>query len=139
MFQFSGFALRRIGVTPLPGAGLPHSDTRGSTAICAFPRIFAACRVLHRLWKPRHPPCALTHFLADGLGFRLAPALLKYIYLPRLIRLTPYAYLFCFLIYFHATTSKNAFTVENKGVEPLTPCLQSRCSSQLSYTPRYCG
>jgi hypothetical protein len=22
--------------------------------------------------------------------------------------------------------------VENKGVEPLTPCLQSRCSSQLS-------
>ena len=22
--------------------------------------------------------------------------------------------------------------VENKGVEPLTPCLQSKCSSQLS-------
>ncbi len=26
--------------------------------------------------------------------------------------------------------------VEVNGVEPMTPCLQSRCSSQLSYTPR---
>ena len=25
--------------------------------------------------------------------------------------------------------------VEVNGVEPMTPCLQSRCSSQLSYTP----
>ena len=25
--------------------------------------------------------------------------------------------------------------VEIVGVEPTTPCLQSRCSSQLSYTP----
>ena len=28
--------------------------------------------------------------------------------------------------------------VEIVGVEPTTPCLQSRCSSQLSYTPE-CG
>ena len=26
-------------------------------------------------------------------------------------------------------------SVEVDGVEPTTPCLQSRCSSQLSYTP----
>ena len=25
--------------------------------------------------------------------------------------------------------------VEVMGLEPTTPCLQSRCSSQLSYTP----
>jgi len=25
-----------------------------------------------------------------------------------------------------------SFCVENNGFEPLTPCLQSRCSSQLS-------
>ena len=25
--------------------------------------------------------------------------------------------------------------VEEMGLEPTTPCLQSRCSSQLSYTP----
>ena len=29
-----------------------------------------------------------------------------------------------------------SFVVEIVGVEPTTPCLQSRCSSQLSYTPR---
>ena len=26
--------------------------------------------------------------------------------------------------------------VETMGLEPTTPCLQSRCSSQLSYVPR---
>ena len=47
--------------------GFPHSDTRGSQAVCAYPRIFAAYRVLLRLCVPRHPPCALPCFL-------LAPA-----------------------------------------------------------------
>jgi hypothetical protein len=27
------------------------------------------------------------------------------------------------------------FPVETMGLEPTTPCLQSRCSSQLSYVP----
>ena len=40
--------------------GFPHSDTHGSMAMCASPWLFAACRVLHRLPVPRHPPCALT-------------------------------------------------------------------------------
>ena len=36
--------------------------------------------------------------------------------------------------------SKNFFLmkteiVENIGVEPMTSCVQGRCSSQLSYTP----
>ena len=42
--------------------GLPHSDTCGSTAVRASPQTFAACRVLHRLREPRHPPCALPRF-----------------------------------------------------------------------------
>ena len=64
MFQFAGFAsahsARMTGHHP---AGLPHSDTPGSKAACASPGIFAACRVLHRLPEPRHPPCALSFFL----------------------------------------------------------------------------
>jgi hypothetical protein len=28
-----------------------------------------------------------------------------------------------------------ALAVETMGLEPTTPCLQSRCSSQLSYVP----
>ena len=33
---------------------------------------------------------------------------------------------------FHFCLSKAQKFVENNGFEPLTPCLQSRCSSQLS-------
>ena len=33
----------------LQHGGLSHSEIRGSTAICAFPRLIAACHVLHRL------------------------------------------------------------------------------------------
>ena len=51
--------MRMTGLRP---AGSPHSDTGGSQAACASPPIFAACRVLHRLPEPRHPPCALSFF-----------------------------------------------------------------------------
>ena|GEM_PF-3977429 len=50
------------GMARLPRAGLPHSEIPGSPATCASPGLIAACHVLHRLRKPRHPPCALTHF-----------------------------------------------------------------------------
>ena len=52
-------SLRDVGLTP---DGLPHSETRGSTGICPFPRTIAAYRVLRRLREPRHPPSALSHF-----------------------------------------------------------------------------
>jgi hypothetical protein len=68
MFQFPGlpprgyvFTTGCAGMTP---RGFPHSETRGSEAVCAFPRVIAACRVLHRLPVPRHPPCALDIFPA---------------------------------------------------------------------------
>ena len=35
-----------------------HSETPGSKDVCSSPGIIAACRVLHRLPVPRHPPCA---------------------------------------------------------------------------------
>ena len=35
----------------------------------------------------------------------------------------------------HSEVSLSGLMVEIVGVEPTTPCLQSRCSSQLSYTP----
>ena len=46
--------------------GLSHSETPDSTAICASTGIFAAYRVLLRLWEPRHPPYALIHFLDNS-------------------------------------------------------------------------
>ena len=58
---------------------------RGSKAVCASPRLFAACRVLHRLREPRHPPCALSYFQRrrryrrHGIyfGFSFVPALYR--------------------------------------------------------------
>ena len=67
VFFSSGYldvSVPRVGPTRvvacLPHAGFPHSGTRGSTAICASPRLFAACHALLRLREPRHPPYALS-------------------------------------------------------------------------------
>jgi hypothetical protein len=55
--------------------GFPHSDILGSTVVCTYPRLFAACHVLHRLQVPRHSPCALNILIVctiRGLFFRYA-------------------------------------------------------------------
>ena len=65
MFQFPGLALPHPAEVPvLQTGGLSHSEIRGSTVTCTYPRLVAACHVLRRLREPRHPPCALNHFLA---------------------------------------------------------------------------
>ena len=57
MFQFPAFAprasARGVGIAP---DGFPHSDIRGSTGICPYPRLFAACHVLRRLREPQASP-----------------------------------------------------------------------------------
>ena len=71
MFQFRRFPayayLIQRTLTEYCSAGFPHSVISGSTAICASPKLIAACHDLHRLLMPRHSPCALnslTYFLA---------------------------------------------------------------------------
>ena len=60
MFQFPGLPPLRVhGLQPW---GFPHSDICGSKVICTSPQLFAAYRVLRRLWEPRHPPYALICF-----------------------------------------------------------------------------
>ena len=63
MFQFRRFPtyayLIQRRLTEYCSAGFPHSVISGSTAICASPKLIAACHVLHRLLMPRHSPCAL--------------------------------------------------------------------------------
>ena len=107
---------------PAEAGGLPHSETRGSRAICASPRLIAAYRVLRRLREPRHPPSALSHFLASPTGF---PGRRHICLVTRMISLP------CSQ---HVNDLSPVLTgyVENNGFEPLTLCLQSRCSSQLS-------
>ena len=73
MFQFPRlppapyvFGCGRRGIAPV---GFSHSDIRGSEAVCASPRLFAACHVLLRLPMPRHPPCALSIFSSQCLSY----------------------------------------------------------------------
>ena len=59
------------GMSSLQDDGLSHSDICGSKATCAYPQLFAACHVLHRLREPRHPPCALSCFSLSSHSFFL--------------------------------------------------------------------
>ena len=65
-------------VSALQADGLPHSETSGSSPACSSPELFAACRVLPRLLKPRHPPCALVCFLFFLCEIRLCRPLSLY-------------------------------------------------------------
>jgi hypothetical protein len=57
--------------------GLPHSEIFGSKLDCSSPKRFAAYRVLHQLFAPRHPPRALRS-LNKQQGYNLmAISLLK--------------------------------------------------------------
>ena len=74
MFQFAGFPLSELlnfhsGVTGLLPVGFPHSDIPGSSALGAYPGLFAASRVLLRLPVPGHPPRALTFLTLDLVLF----------------------------------------------------------------------
>ena len=44
--------------------GLSHSEISGLRVICTSPELIAAYHVLRRLCEPRHPPYALSYFLA---------------------------------------------------------------------------
>ena len=69
MFQFPACASPRKGGMPdIRSGGLPHSETPGSMATCAYPGRIAACRVLRRPREPRHPPRALVRSSGAGTG-----------------------------------------------------------------------
>jgi hypothetical protein len=75
MFQFPGFALPALciqtGVAPsgYPVApGCPIRTSPDQSLFGGSPELIAACRVLHRLCTPRHPPYtlnSLTTFMKD--------------------------------------------------------------------------
>ena len=67
MVHFPEFALSRLCIQRVVlwvcHSGFPHSEISGSTPVCGFPKLIAACHVLHRLILPRHPPCALSSLI----------------------------------------------------------------------------
>ena len=152
MFQFPPLASPlTVVMTVLQTDGLSHSEIRGSQVICTSPRLIAAYHVLRRLHEPRHPPCALDYFLGrrhagkrhDSHTFSCIPtnknvrktSLLSFILQSRVsicqrsLGVNPAASAEPGIERLQAPILTS---VENNGFEPLTPCLQSRCSSQLS-------
>ena len=58
------------GSCQMNGTGLPHSDISGSAPACGSPKLIAACHVLHRRSKPRHPPSALRSLTTENFSAR---------------------------------------------------------------------
>ena len=54
--------------------GFPHSEISGSQPVCGSPKLIAACHVLHRLFLPRHPPCALSSLFIEFTRTQNLPA-----------------------------------------------------------------
>ena len=121
-FGSSGSPPPWVGAMPSHG-GFPHSGTRGSLAARASPRNIAACRALLRLREPQASPVR-----PPSLAGRPRPRAAARLYHVSRISLS-----------FHPVKEPGrpepSDQVENAGLEPATPGLQSRCSSQLSQSP----
>ena len=87
--------------------------------------LFAAYRVLLRLTEPRHPPSALL--LSLFLHLRLSSKEIRLLDLLSLVQ------------YVKDRMESCIPTVENKGLEPLTPCVQGRCSKPTELIPQDTG
>ena len=120
--------------------GLSHSEILGSKDICSYPKLIAAYHVLHRLREPRHPPEALTYFRHNQLILLAVVEISRHLHIKNIEESNDsvqFYYkvlkLYYSLVYQYVKDRiLKKGRVENNGFEPLTPCLQSRCSSQLS-------
>lgn len=115
--------------------GLPHSEICGSKVISTSPQLFAGNRVLLRLFVPRHPPCALSNLTFNFVSYSKLFLLdfylddcfvtLWFFFFQYLISVSSYSLLNIALSH----NFKEHFFVELNGLEPLTPALQGRCST----------
>jgi hypothetical protein len=115
-----GFSHGRVGITP---PRFPHSGIPGSMPACGSPGLIAACHALHRFPAPRHPPFALssltTTLLRTSEKYRLwLLSRISVFDCQRPTRVTSRT----------SHGSLRVALVEMTGLEPATPCLQSRCS-----------
>ena len=98
----------------LPGIGFPIQRSPDQSLFSGSPKLIAAYHVFHRLLAPRHPPYALSSLTINRLllfNCQRATDLSK-------------------------GSKPSVYLVEVNGLEPMTPCVQSRRSPKLSYTPK---
>ena len=105
--------------------GFPHSGIPGLASVCDYPGLIAAYHALLRLPMPRHPPYTLGSLTPRKSTRCLDPA----------YRCQAFPIFSCQgATGIRQRCPREAGTrvansmVEMSGLEPLTPCLQSRCS-----------
>ena len=81
-------ALRGAGIA---SGGLPHSDIRGSRDMCSSPRLFAACRVLHRPSAPGHPPWTYVRLAIRPLHLTIMFTCIPSLYISNIMGFRPTA------------------------------------------------
>ncbi len=97
----------------LLGMGSPIQKPPDQSLFSGSPKLIAAYHVFHRLLTPRHPPYALSSLTINRLllcNCQRATALSE-------------------------GSKPSLYLVEVNGLEPMTSCVQSRRSPNLSYTP----
>ena len=117
--------------------------------VCSSPKLIAAYHVLHRLSEPRHPPYALNCF-KNLKRLLYATVIVCYTLKCNLLVITTFysqyvkelspsqrekaEKMFRLRTYrpFVYILNLKELLVEDIGVEPMTLCVQGRCSSQLS-------
>ena len=126
------FSRECLDITP---DGLPHSDTAGSSFASNSPTLFAGSRVLPRRLVPRHPPRTLSSLscLRPLFNPRISAAADFPLSSQKRIQTRPepstgLRLLSTRILSNFLTYSVDKVLVEMTGLEPVTPCLQSRCS-----------
>ena len=113
---------RGVRVTPF--------GIRGSRDVCSFPRLFAACRALHRLAAPQ--ASAMDPFSSRPYCPPASRQSVQY----RPIYCLLVTFSFPSLILSNTITSIIRSFMGRDRVELSTPALSERCSNQLSYHPK---
>src|SRR5262245_52832397 len=129
--------------------GFPHSDILGSRPACGSPRLIAASYVLHRLLMPGHSPYTLSSLTITLLLIHMvfqqdlfscqrttpmtlsSANCLEDVEQSQLKDKTQTNYPFANTLskqIMVANGTRKRGLVELDGIEPTTPCLQSRCS-----------
>ena len=116
----------------LAGMGYPIQRSPDQSLFSSSPKLFAACRVFHRLLAPRHPPFTLDSLATKQLTQFQRLLFLSTSKLSKNELLNGYFRLCSALgrtvISGHINRLVLNRVVEVNGLEPMTSCLQSRRS-----------
>ena len=128
MFQFPAFAPAQSGYPAFSRMGSPIRTSPGQW-------LFAPNRCFSQL--------TASFFASLSLGIHRPPFCFPFFTLPFWKNMIPYGTTISRSICFSSATcqrtSGHESNVENKGLEPLTPCVQGRCSEPTELIPQDTG